>query len=124
MKIDDTNSQVIYDILCAIKGKGSKIAISTSNTRKIIAIIKNRNENGIREFENGSNPHSKGEVFSRSNKVFFLSNVAASTTIILKRMMIVMSNEIENIIFFGKQTASLEVRNTFYTKEIRASSID
>lgn len=33
---------------------------------KIIANMKNRNENGTRALFLGSNPHSKGEVFSRS----------------------------------------------------------
>lgn len=34
-------------------------------------IKKNRRENGRREEDFGSNPHSKGEHFSRSTKVFF-----------------------------------------------------
>jgi hypothetical protein len=37
-----------------------------SNTMKIIARRKNRIENGIRALWLGSNPHSKGEDFSRS----------------------------------------------------------
>ena len=40
-----------------------------SNTMKIIARRKNRNENGIRAVWLGSNPHSNGEDFSRSYKV-------------------------------------------------------
>lgn len=46
------------------KGKGKIITISTSKTKKIIPIKKNFNENGTRDKENGSNPHSKGEFFS------------------------------------------------------------
>lgn len=52
-----------------IMGKIS--VISTSKIKKIIVIKKNRIEKGIREEFIGSNPHSKGEIFSRSNKVFF-----------------------------------------------------
>lgn len=37
----------------------------------MIAIKKNCNENGSREELNGSNPHSKGEFFSRSLIIFF-----------------------------------------------------
>ena len=46
--------------------RGNSNTISTSNTRKITATIKNRKENGIRFEDIGSNPHSNGEVFSRS----------------------------------------------------------
>lgn len=45
--------------------------ISTSKIKKIIAIKKNCKENGIRALVLGSNPHSKGEFFSLSEKVFF-----------------------------------------------------
>lgn len=45
--------------------------ISTSKIRKIIAIKKNWSENGIRADDFGSNPHSNGELFSRSVIFFF-----------------------------------------------------
>lgn len=54
-----------------IKPKGNKIEISISKIKNTIAIRKNRIENGIREVFLGSNPHSKGETFSRSKIVFF-----------------------------------------------------
>jgi hypothetical protein len=57
-------------------------AISTSKIKKIIVIKKNRIENGIREEFIGSNPHSNGEVFSRSFKDFFDNNLAKYITII------------------------------------------
>lgn len=41
-------------------------AISTSKIKKIIVIKKNCKEKGRRDEEKGSNPHSKGEFFSRS----------------------------------------------------------
>lgn len=47
-------------------GAGSKITISMSKTRKITAKRKNRVEKGRRADRAGSNPHSKGESFSRS----------------------------------------------------------
>lgn len=48
------------------RGRGSKRTISMSKTRKITARRKKRRENGIRAEFLGSNPHSKGESFSRS----------------------------------------------------------
>lgn len=50
---------------------GSKRVISTSKIKKITAIKKNRNEKGSRLDPLGSNPHSYGEFFSRSEIVFF-----------------------------------------------------
>lgn len=50
---------------------GRRRVISTSKIRKIIAIRKKWREKGIREEDLGSNPHSNGEVFSRSIYVFF-----------------------------------------------------
>lgn len=49
-----------------IMGSGINRTISMSNTIKITANRKNRVENGIRADRVGSNPHSKGEIFSRS----------------------------------------------------------
>jgi hypothetical protein len=46
-------------------GRGTSRTISMSNTIKIIARRKNRIENGTRALWFGSNPHSKGEDFSR-----------------------------------------------------------
>lgn len=45
---------------------GNIKAISTSKIKKIMAIRKNRSENGNREELRGSNPHSNGDIFSRS----------------------------------------------------------
>lgn len=57
-------------------------AISTSKIKKIIVIRKNRIEKGRREEFIGSNPHSKGDVFSRSFIVFFANNEAKYITTI------------------------------------------
>jgi hypothetical protein len=57
-------------------------AISTSKIKKIIVIKKNRIEKGNREEFIGSNPHSKGDVFSRSFIVFFDNKEAKIITII------------------------------------------
>jgi hypothetical protein len=54
--------------LLIAKGIGRRRTISISKTRKITASRKNRREKGIRAFFLGSNPHSKGEVFSRSKE--------------------------------------------------------
>lgn len=62
-------------ILCFMDTiKGNRIAISTSKIRKIIEIKKNRKEKGSRFAEFGSNPHSKGEAFSRLFFIFLPSN--------------------------------------------------
>lgn len=50
-----------------IIGAGMSRTISISNTKKITASKKNRREKGIRALALGSNPHSKGEDFSRSS---------------------------------------------------------
>jgi len=47
---------------------GKRRTISTSKIKKIIAKRKNRREKGSRADLIGSNPHSKGEFFSRSLK--------------------------------------------------------
>lgn len=46
-------------------------AISTSKIKKITVIKKKCKEKGIRAEDLGSNPHSKGDDFSRSENVFF-----------------------------------------------------
>jgi hypothetical protein len=63
-------------------------AISTSKIKKIIVIKKNRIEKGNREEFNGSNPHSKGDVFSRSFIDFLESKDAKYITIIATIMII------------------------------------
>ena len=49
-------------------GAGIISTISMSKTMKIRPRRKNRRENGMRAVFLGSNPHSKGEVFSRSSR--------------------------------------------------------
>lgn len=56
-------------------------AISTSKIKKIMAIKKNRRENGRREELLGSKPHSNGEHFSRSVIDFFDNREAKSIII-------------------------------------------
>ena len=59
-----------------VMGVGSSNAISTSKIMKITAIRKNRDEKGSRAEFFGSNPHSNGDLFSRSSLIFFEINVA------------------------------------------------
>lgn len=71
MKMNDTiPHDSILDILI-LSTIGRRMAISTSKIKKITAIKKNRRENGIRDLLNGSNPHSNGDLFSRSIILFF-----------------------------------------------------
>lgn len=63
----------LENVMIVVRGKRS--VISTSKIKKIIAIRKNRSENGSRADPLGSNPHSKGDLFSRSVIVFFARSV-------------------------------------------------
>lgn len=73
-------------------------AISTSKIKKIIAIKKNRIENGIRDELRGLNPHSKGEIFSCSKLFFFLSNDERNITIVaIKRIIKDIKNKLKII---------------------------
>lgn len=51
-------------------GKGNNNTISISKIKKITPNRKNRRENGSRALFLGSNPHSKGDLFWRSNISF------------------------------------------------------
>lgn len=59
---------------------GINKTISISNTMKMIANRKNRRENGMRAVWFGSNPHSNGDNFSRSEEVF-IDNIIVIITI-------------------------------------------
>jgi hypothetical protein len=72
-----------------VTGIGSNSAISTSKIMKITAIRKNRDEKGSRAEFFGSNPHSNGDLFSRSSLIFFEINVAISIIADDNRMVIV-----------------------------------
>lgn len=61
-------------------GNGRTKAISTSKIKKITANKKNRMEKGRRAEDFGSNPHSKGELFSRSKKHRLDKNQATRQT--------------------------------------------
>lgn len=65
----------MFDVSMVI-GMGSRSAISTSKIMKITAIKKNRDEKGSRAEFFGSNPHSNGDLFSRSSLIFFEISVA------------------------------------------------
>lgn len=71
-KNNEINIKGFIGLESMIGASGSKRVISTSKIKKIIAIRKNRKEKGKRADPLGSNPHSKGEFFSRSLIVFFL----------------------------------------------------
>lgn len=61
--------------LCCLIARGISKIISTSKIRKMILTRKNRNEKGARLFFAGSNPHSKGDIFSRDCLFFFLTKM-------------------------------------------------
>lgn len=94
--------------------KGSNSAISTSKMRKITAIKKNRKEKGSREDLLGSNPHSKGDLFSRSTIEFLDNKEAKSMTIeVIKISTIPIESIIKITCFEENQTFWLEVKYTF-----------
>jgi hypothetical protein len=62
-------------------GAGINSTISMSKTRKITASRKKRVEKGIRALFFGSNPHSKGDAFSRSFRERALKEYAMNITI-------------------------------------------
>lgn len=82
-----------------IKIIGMRRVISTSKIKKITAIKKNCNENGNRADDFGSNPHSKGELFSRSINVFFERILARSIMIIVIQKIIMAIIKLVNIIY-------------------------
>lgn len=62
-------------------------------------IKKNRRENGKRDDDFGSNPHSKGELFSRSTNDFLERIEAKNITIIEISIIIEAIKVIEKIIY-------------------------
>lgn len=96
---------------------GSKRAISTSKIKKITAIKKNRRENGSREELLGSNPHSNGELFSRSI-IVFLDKIEAKIITIqaidtkikaMIKIIIITYSKLDLVLLIGSQIY-------FYTK--------
>ena len=86
-------------VILIIEANGRRSVISTSKIKKITAIRKNRKEKGNRALPLGSNPHSKGEFFSRS-VIVFLARIEDRiiTTDLINRIKIV--RIIVNIIIF------------------------
>jgi len=64
----------MFDVIMVI-GIGNISAISIFKIMEITAIKKNRDENGSCAEFFSSNPHSNGNIFSRSSLIFFEINV-------------------------------------------------
>lgn len=99
MKNEVINEKLMIFEIFIIKIKGINKVISTSKIKKITAIKKNCNENGIRAEDFGSKPHSKGDLFSRSENVFFEIKLAINITIIEITKIIVEINNMIVIIY-------------------------
>lgn len=82
-----------------IKIIGRIRAISTSKIKKIIVIRKNRRENGRRDDDLGSNPHSNGDDFSRSIRVFFDKIEAINIVNTAIKKIIILIIKIDKIIY-------------------------
>ena len=81
-------NHVFTSTIVKLNTKGKRRTISTSKIRKITVIKKNRKEKGSRDSELGSNPHSKGEAFSRL-KIVFLARIREriiTIALIIRRM--------------------------------------
>jgi len=101
IKINDVNDHHIkFDVLMIII-IGKINAISTSKIKKIIVIKKNRIENGIREEFIGSNPHSNGEVFSRS-LIDFFDKIDAKYIITIAIIIMIIDIKYKVIIIYTK----------------------
>jgi hypothetical protein len=81
-----------------VMGIGNSSVISTSKIMKITAIRKNRDEKGSRAKFFGLNPHSNGDIFSRSSLIFFEINVA--NIIMTDDMMVIVAAVIIIIIIY------------------------
>lgn len=92
-------------VIFIVTMRGRSRVISTSKIRKITAIKKNCREKGIRAEDLGSNPHSNGDLFSRSINVFFEIIVASIIMIIL---------------IVKVSTTSIVVNRIIYTNLIRS----
>jgi hypothetical protein len=106
----------VFDVVTTIVIGKSK-AISTSKFRKITAIRKYRSENGSRADLFGSNPHSNGDLFSRSS-IFFVARTEVSTiTIIVNVIVIAVAVATFKITYINLfQTSCLEVKYTYYIR--------
>lgn len=108
----------MFDLL-KITTIGKISAISTSKIRKITAIRKNCKEKGIRADLLGSNPHSNGELFSRS-LIDFLDRIVAIVITIIGIINLINILVIKIIIIFLDRIQAfwLEVKCTDYTRKI------
>jgi hypothetical protein len=68
---------------------------------KITAIRKNRDENGSRAEFLGSNPHSNGDLFSRSSLLFFEIKVVRYITAVDSMIVIVVAVMVINITYLA-----------------------
>lgn len=104
-------------VIYCIDGIGSSRAISISNTKNNTARIKNRIENGIRAELWGSNPHSKGVLFSKFWWLYLFRKMVAIIIIVGKRLEI----NIKIIIFiiFLGENPYLWSKNSLLCKLLR-----
>ena len=99
MKNNEISKWLKKLVILIVKIKGRIKVISTSKIKKITAIKKKWRENGKRAGFLGSNPHSKGLLFSRSENVFFLIKFKIITNKLAIKMIIILINKIILIIY-------------------------
>lgn len=95
IRVEVQISVVMGDWSCVAHGRGSRSAISRSNSRNRIATRKNRIEKGSRAEPSGSNPHSYGDSFSESGFIW-----ASQKFRVVRAMLSPRDRAIINIIMF------------------------
>lgn len=124
MKINIVIVQFIILLVFIVMIMGKMIAISTSKIKNKIATRKNWIENGRRADFFGSNPHSKGDIFSRSNLLFFeiiMHNIINELEIVI---LIKIDKIILNITFSLFKIFWLEIKYIVYNKKVASSSVN
>lgn len=106
----------MFDVIM-VTGIGSSSAISTSKIMKITAIRKNRDEKGSRAEFLGSNPHSNGDLFSRSSFLFF--EISVVNTMMAVDRIIVNIAAVVIIIIIYLAFANLLIGSQVYSCYIR-----
>lgn len=86
---------------------GISKVISTSKIKKVTVIMKKCIENGTRALFLGSNPHSKGDDFFRSEKVFLEIIVLTVTTVKPINVIIISIHQIIMIIHTNSRSVSI-----------------
>lgn len=96
INIDTVTNQILIILLLSTIIIGRIMTISMSKIKNNTANRKNWIENGVRDLLLGSNPHSNGDIFSRSRIDFF--EITVHTIINPIEIMVVIHTDIKIVI--------------------------